>query len=139
MKSITLQGLLGRFVIALALVYLTWNPSPVNYVRWAMNQWSELGPFVLFVGLALITGWVVFLRATLRALGTFGIVLAVALAGSILWILIRYDIVDPTNASALAWVILALFALVLAGGLSWSHLRRAWSGQSDVLEADDEI
>ena len=138
MKSIGTQGIAIRFVFALALVYLTWNPSPVNYVRWALNQWSSLGPFVLFVGLALIGGWVVFLRSTFRALGTFGIFLAVAIAGSILWIVIRYGIVDPTNASALGWVILALFALVLATGMSWSHLRRAWSGQADVLDGDDD-
>lgn len=139
MKPISAQGVATRFVIALALVYLTWNPSPVNYVRWAMNQWSTLGPFVLFVGLALIVGWAVFLRSTFRALGTFGVFMAVAIAGSILWIVIRYDIVDPTNTSALGWVILALLALVLAIGMSWSHLRRTWSGQADVLDGDDEI
>ncbi len=137
MKSISLGGVGRRFGIAFALVCLTWNPSPFSFYDWAAANWSELTPLVSLVGLGLIIGWVVFLRATVRSLGTIGIVLAFALAASILWIIIDYGLIDPTNGSMLAWVVLTLFAAVLTAGMSWSHLRRRWSGQADIDDVDD--
>jgi len=125
-----------RFVVAFLMVCLTWNPSPYSFTRWALNNWQELAPLVLFVGLCLLIGWVVFLRATARSLGPIGIFLAVALAGSILWIIIRYNLIDPSNSMTLSWVVLTLFAAILSAGMSWSHLRRRWSGQADIDDVD---
>ena len=125
-----------RFVVAFLMVCLTWNPSPYSFTRWALNNWQELAPLVLFVGLCLLIGWVVFLRATARSLGPIGIFLAVALAGSILWIIIRYNLIDPSNSTTLSWVVLTLFAAILSAGMSWSHLRRRWSGQADIDDVD---
>jgi hypothetical protein len=136
-RPISLAGIGIRFLFAFALVCLTWNPSSVNFYRWAVNQWSDMMPVVLFVGLALLIAWVVFVRATARALGPIGIVLALALAGSILWIIIRYGLVNPANSDVLTWVVLTLFAAVLTMGMSWSHLRRRWSGQADVDDVDE--
>ncbi|HMB73488.1 MAG TPA: DUF6524 family protein, partial [Gammaproteobacteria bacterium] len=68
MKGLTWNGVFVRFVIAFALVALTWNPSPYNYVRWALNNWQEMAPFVLFSGLVMTITWVVFLRAGARSL-----------------------------------------------------------------------
>jgi hypothetical protein len=137
MNGITLGGISTRFVFAFALVVLTWNPSRVNFAHWALNQWSEMTPVVLFVGLALLLGWAVYVRATARALGPMGLILAAALAGSIVWMIIRYNLIDPTNSTVLAWVLLTLFAAVLTAGMSWSHLRRRWSGQADVDDVDE--
>jgi hypothetical protein len=136
-RGITLGGIAARFAFAFALVSLTWNPSPVNFYRWAVNQWDDMAPIVLFVALALSIGWAVYLRATARSLGTLGLILAVGLAGTILWIIIFYGLIDPTNGRTLAWVMLTLFAAILAVGMSWSHLRRRWSGQADVDDVDD--
>jgi hypothetical protein len=136
-RGITLKGIGVRFVIAFALVVLTWNPSPYNFARWALNNWSEMAPLVLFVTLCLIIGWAVFLRATTRSLGAMGIVLAVALAASILWIVIYYGFIDPANRTTLGWVLLTMFAAILSAGMSWSHLRRSWSGQADIDDVDD--
>jgi hypothetical protein len=136
-RGITLGGIVTRFAFAFGLVCLTWNPSPVNFYRWAVNQWDAMAPVVLFVALALLIGWAVFFRATTRSLGTLGLIFAVALAGSILWIIIFYDLIDPTNDRTLAWVLLTLFAAILTAGMSWSHLRRRWSGQAEVDDVDD--
>jgi hypothetical protein len=137
MKPITLGGIATRFLFAFALVVLTWNPSPVDFIDWAINQWSRMPPVVLFVALALAAGWVVFIRATARSLGTLGVVLAIALAATVLWMLERY-VLDLTNSTVLAWVLLTLVAAVLTVGMSWSHLRRRWSGQADVDDVDDD-
>ena len=136
MRGLTFQGLAGRFLIALALVCLSWNPTRYNYYEWAVAQWSALTPLVVFVGLVLLIAWVVFLRATTRSLGFVGIVLAVALAGSVLWILFFYGLVDRTSSDVLGWIVLVLFAVILAAGISWSHLRRSWAGQADVDDVD---
>jgi hypothetical protein len=136
-RGISLKGIAARFVFAFGLVVLTWNPSPHNFTRWALNNWSELAPLVLFVALCLLIGWAVFLRATARSLGPIGVVLAVALAASILWIVIDYDFIDPANTTTLGWVLLTLFAAILSAGMSWSHLRRGWSGQADVDDVED--
>jgi uncharacterized membrane-anchored protein len=133
----TMNNLGLRFVIAFALVSLTWNPSALNYSRWAVAQWSAMAPLVLFVGLVLLVAWVVFLRATARSLGMFGILLGGALAGSILWIIVYYGWIDPANRTTLTWIVLAMLSAILAAGMSWSHLRRRWSGQADVDDVDD--
>ena len=88
-------------------------------------------------GALLLVAWVVFLRATVRSLGPIGLGLAVAIASVILWTIIYYDWIDPANSTALRWVLLTLLALILTAGMSWSHLRRRWSGQVDIDDVDD--
>lgn len=137
MKTISVSGLGLRFTIALGLVCLTWNPTRFNYYRWAMAEGSELAPIVVFVGLILLIAWVVFLRATTRSLGIVGITLAVAVAGSILWVLLDYEIISLADSTTLSWVVLTLLSAILAAGMSWSHLRRRWSGQADMDDVDE--
>jgi hypothetical protein len=136
LKTISLGGILIRFVVAFALVCLTWNPTRYNYFEWAIAQWQNIMPLVAFVGVALLIGWVVFLRTTARSLGGVGTFLAAALLGVFFWILVFYGLVDRTSA-ALGWVILALLAVLLTAGMSWSHLQRSWSGRVDVDDVDD--
>jgi hypothetical protein len=133
----SLRGIGTRLLIAFALVSLTWNPTRFNYYEWAFAQWSQFAPLVVFIGLVLLIAWIVFLRATARSLGVVGIILATALAGSVLWILFYYDFVDTASGDLLGWIVLALFAAILAAGMSWSHLRRGWAGQADVDDVDE--
>ncbi|MGD2166596.1 MAG: DUF6524 family protein [Gammaproteobacteria bacterium] len=137
MKALTWSGVFVRFIVAFSLVTLTWNPSPYNFIRWAINNWQEMTPFVLFSGIVLTITWVVFVRAGARSLGFIGSVLAVALAGSILWMVIDFEFIDPSNTTTLTWVVLTLFAAILTAGMSWSHLRRRWSGQIDIDDVDN--
>jgi hypothetical protein len=135
--SISFKGVGWRFVIAFLLVCLTWNPTRYNYVEWARANWSGLMPLVVFTGLVLLTAWIFFGRATARSLGVLGIILSLALAGTVIWILFYYDLVTTANTTLLSWIVLALLAVILAMGMSWSHLRRSWSGQVDVDDTDD--
>ena len=137
MRQLTAGGIAIRFVVAAALVCLTWNPTAYNYTRWAMANWNDLAAVVVFVGLIMVIAWIVFLRATARSLGPLGIVLAVALAATILWMLLEYNLVDPANRDTLTWVVLLLLAAILAAGMSWSHLRRRMAGQLDTDDVDE--
>jgi Family of unknown function (DUF6524) len=136
-RGITLRGIGTRFLIALALVCVTWNPTRFNYYDWALAQWSNIMPIVVLVGIVLAIAWIFFLRTTARSLGALGIILAVGLAATVLWVLFFYDIVAPDSGTPLAWIILVLLAAILAIGMSWSHLRRAWAGQADVDDVDE--
>jgi hypothetical protein len=135
--SISLKGVGWRFVVAFLLVCLTWNPTRYNYVEWARAQWSTLMPLVVFAGLVLLAAWIFFGRATARSLGGLGITLSLALAGTVIWTLFYYDFVSTANTTLISWLVLALLSLILAMGMSWSHLRRGWSGQVDVDDIDN--
>lgn len=135
--TLTIKGMGMRFVIAFALIALTWNPTRYNYVEWALAQWRNLPPLVLFVGLVMLVAWIVYFRATARALGTVGIVLAIALCFSVVWALVWYDFVDLANRRLVSWICIGLLAFILAAGMSWSHLRRRWAGQVDVDDVDE--
>jgi len=136
MKSLTWSGVCIRFIIAFSLVTLTWNPTRYNYILWALNNWQEMAPFVLFSGLVLTITWVVFVRAGARSLGFIGSVLSLGLAGSVMWMIIDFGLVDPANTTTLTWVLQTLFAAILTAGMSWSHLRRRWAGQVDTDDID---
>lgn len=132
-----MKGVGARFLVAFLLVCVTWNPTPYNYVEWAMAQWSNLMPLVVFAGLVLLIAWIFFGRATARSLGVLGITLSFALAATVVWILFRYGLVSTQSTTLISWIVLVLLAAILAMGMSWSHLRRSWSGQVDVDDTDD--
>jgi hypothetical protein len=138
MKPITLQGFLLRFLFALLLVLLTYNPSGYSYSHWLQNSVSNFGPLLAIAGISLIIGWVVYLRATLRSLGLIGLILAVLFFSIILWLFIDWGWLALNNVTAMSWVILILISAVLAVGISWSHIRRKISGQVDADDVDEE-
>ena len=132
-----MKGVGARFLFAFLLVGITWNPTRYNYVEWARAQWSNLMPLVVFVGLVLLIAWIFFGRATARSLGVLGITLSLALAATVIWILFYYGLVSAESTTLISWIVLVLLAAILAMGMSWSHLRRSWSGQVDVDDTDD--
>lgn len=138
MKPITLQGFILRFVFALLLVILTYNPSGYSYAHWLQTSFSDFTPLLGIAGISLIIGWVVYIRATLRSLGLIGLILATLFFSAILWLLIDWGWLGLNNVTAMSWVILVLLSAVLAVGISWSHIRRKLSGQVDSDDVDEE-
>lgn len=127
-----------RFVASLALVLLTYNPSDFSYVAWlrAASPENPLGPEHFVVGIVLLIGWVILLAATHRSLGTFGLILGVALLGGVVWLLTDIGWLNIDTVSSATWVALICIAALLAVGLSWSHVWRRLTGQFEV-DADD--
>jgi hypothetical protein len=129
--------LLPRLGFGVALVLATVNPTPYDFTGWAMrSDGASLAPVTL-AGVALLIAWVIYVRATLRSIGLFGAMLAAAFLGALVWTLHDAGVLDLTSGSALQWVVLVGLGLVLGVGLSWSHVRRALSGQSDVDDVDE--
>lgn len=146
LNGLSWRGFLLRLAGALLLVYATYNPERFSYFHWAIEpRPGEAGlsgilhgftPLKAFAGLGLLALWVVFLQATRRSLGAGGALLVVALFGCTIWAMIYYGMISPTSSKAIAHLILLAVSLVLAIGMSWSHITRRLSGQLDTDTVD---
>jgi len=137
MQKISWPGLLLRFGFAVVLVFATYNPSGYSYYNWVAGSLPEFSAVVVFAGVVLLIGWTVLLRATLRSLGPFGLVLAAAFFGVLLWLIVDVGLVPADTTRAVTYLVLVALSGVLATGVSWSHVRRRISGQSDVDDLDE--
>lgn len=128
-------GFMMRWAFAFLLVAATFNPTQMNYVHWAGQNYETQTPLVVFCGLVLLAGYVVYLRATFRSIGRWGMLLVAALFASLLWVLYDNHLLNVENADMNIWMGLLALSLVLGTGLSWSIFRRALSGQIDDTDA----
>jgi len=135
------QGFLLRFLFALALVYLTYNPTGLSYYHWAKDALlvdsTIMSPPFALISVILLIGWTIYLRATFRSLGGFGLLLALAFFAIIIWWLVDLGLLGIRNVSVFSYIVLFLIAAVLAVGMSWSHVRRRLSGQADMDDVDE--
>jgi hypothetical protein len=90
-------------------------------------------------GILLLIGWTIYLRATARSLGIFGLLLAAAFFGAILWLVIDWGLVHVDSVTAITYIVLVIMCGILAIGISWSHIRRRMTGQVDVDEVEDDL
>jgi hypothetical protein len=137
--GLTAMGFLWRLVAALVLVLLTYNPSGHSAYHWITSAISNsaFGPLHLLLVALLLIGWVIYWLATWRALGTLGVSLAALVLGAIIWLLFDIGLLESQSVSALTWISLICLALVLAIGVSWSHVWRKLTGQINVEDVDD--
>ncbi|MEM9343650.1 MAG: DUF6524 family protein [Pseudomonadota bacterium] len=131
------MGFLFRWLAAFALLALTFNPTEVNFVRWATRSWEAQTALVVLLGLLLTTGYIIYLRATLRSIGPFGMALIAAIFGALIWVLIDWGILRLDNPGLNVWLGLLAGSLILGIGLSWSIVRRHLTGQTDVDDVDE--
>ena len=127
----------ARWVFALALVLGTYNPTEYSYFSWIFSEGVTFGPVVALAGVALLIAWIVFLRATFMSMGWLGIILGGAFFGCIIWLLVDWGWLSLESTGSLTWAALVLLSLILAVGMSWSHIRKRLTGQYDVDEKDD--
>lgn len=128
-----------RWLAALALVLLTFNPTGHSAYAWIVEAVSArtFGPLNLLVIGLLLAGWAVFWIATWRALDTLGVVLTSIILGAFVWFLIDMGWIRTDSGPAITWVVLVCLATILAVGVSWSHISRRVTGQLNVEDVDD--
>jgi hypothetical protein len=136
MEEFSLGSRLGRLLFSVALVLLTFNPTGHSYYHWLADGFPSIQPLEAIAGIALLIAWLVFVRTTLSAIGTLGLALLVAFFAAVVWWVVSQGWLDPSNRSAMAWVVLLVLGLVLGIGMSWSHVRQQLSGQSSVDRVD---
>ena len=136
---LTATGLLWRFIIALALVLLTFNPSGESADHWISKAIvdRDFEPLHLILVAVLSIGWVVYWVSTWRALGGLGVGLAALLLGGIIWLLFDIGLLESHSVDAITWISLVCLSAVLAIGVSWSHFWRRLTGQYNVEDVDD--
>lgn len=131
------MGILLRCIGAFVLLAATYNPTQWNFTRWAEANWATQMPLVLLLGLLLGVGYLVYIGATLRSIGAFGIILVGAIVGALIWVLIDYGILTLQNPSLNLWLGIVALSVVLGIGLSWSIIRQRISGQATVDEVQE--
>ena len=136
LKEINWVGVGIRFLLALILVFATYNPDGYSYFDWAIKNFMDFSVLKAFVGVVLLIGWVVYLRATFRSLGPIGVTLAAAFFGTLLWLVVDWGLIPAGSIRTVTYLILIAASAVLATGMTWSHIRRRISGQMDVDEID---
>jgi hypothetical protein len=65
-----------------------------------------------------------------------GLILGGALLGGVVWLLMDLGVLSVSSFSSATWVSLFCIALLLAVGLSWSHVWRRLTGQFEVDDGD---
>ena len=130
------MGIFLRWLGAFILLAATFNPTEWNYVKWSIANGNSQLPLTLFLGLLLLVGFLIYLLATLRSIGTFGMLLVAALFGSGLWVLYSWGLLSLENSTLNTWLGLVALSLILGVGLSWSILKRRLSGQATVDDGD---
>ncbi|WP_299843544.1 DUF6524 family protein [uncultured Roseovarius sp.] len=131
------MGFLLRWLMAFLLLAATFNPTRWNYVRWTQENFNDQLPMAMLFGLLLLVGYIIYLRATVRSIGTFGMGLILAIVAALLWVLYDIGWLNLENRSFNLWLGIVALSLVLGIGLSWSHVRRMLSGQSDMDDVDE--
>ncbi len=138
-SGFTVLSFVWRLIAALILVLATFNPSGYSAYHWISGaiRADAFGPLHLLVIGVLLAGWVVFWLATWRALNTLGVILAGVILGALIWLLIDLGIMHAETVSAMTWIALVCLAVILAIGVSWSHISRRLTGQLNVEDVDD--
>ncbi|MCA0870033.1 DUF6524 family protein [Seohaeicola saemankumensis] len=131
------MGMFLRWLFAFGLLALTYNPTEWNFVRWALENYERYLSVTVLMGLILVIGYIIYLRATVRSIGGFGMFLVLAVVGALLWVLYDFGLLDLENQDLNVWLGIFSLSVVLGIGLSWSHVRRQLAGQHDVDDIDE--
>lgn len=126
-----------RWLVASLLVFATFNPSGYDLLHWGTRNLGARAPVVALACIIVLVGFIIYLRATFRSIGLVGIILVATLLGAVGWVLVDLRILSLQNTGLMIWLGLLCLSFILAVGLSWSHVRRAVSGQSDMDDLDD--
>jgi hypothetical protein len=127
-----------RFLFAVLLVFATYNPEGYSYFHWVKDVFPSISIEQGFVTILLVIGWVIFLRATFRSLGLIGLTLAVTFFALFVFMLIKWEWLTLDATKTMSYVVEILIAVLLALGMSWSHIRRRMSGQADMDDVDQD-
>lgn len=135
-RGFNVSGFIIRWIAAVVLVLATFNPTGWSFAGWVeATGFNQDLPLKALAAIVLVIGYVLYVMATLRSIGKFGIILLLILAGVLIWVVVTYTGAQ-IDGNILIWVGLFVVATIMAIGLSWSHIWRRMTGQVDVDEAD---
>ena len=136
-KEFSTGSYIARWVFAAALVFGTYNPSGYSYISWLFGEGTEFGPVLAIIGLVILIAWIIYLRATFLSMGWLGVTLGAALFAAIIWLFVDLGWLSIDSTGIISYLVLLLLSIILATGMSWSHIRRRLTGQIDVDDVED--
>lgn len=141
--NLSTGGFALRFILAIVVVFGTYNPEGYSYYDWALTplldaaDGSGFSVFKAFVGVILLIGWAILIRATSRSLGVIGITLATLFFALLIWLIIDLGGLDTGSLRVITYIVQVVIIGVLSIGVSWSHIRRRITGQIDTDDVED--
>ena len=128
-----------RFIFATIVVFATYNPEGYSYYHWIKPEFPTFTVYKALIGVILVIGWIILIRATLGSLGAIGITLALAFFGLLIWLIFDVFDIPRDSVRVISYIVQVLIICVLSIGVSWSHIRRRISGQVDTDEIEREL
>jgi len=131
--------LVGRMLIAAAVVFSTYNPTGNSIFHWVKNNMGDGMPdaWVVLAAIVAILINVVILIAAWKALGKIGTVIVLILFAALIYLAFQEGWASTGNNASLQWMALILYSAFLGIGLSGAILWRRATGQVVTDEADD--
>lgn len=130
-------GIFLRWLFAFVLLAATFNPTAWNYVRWIEANRTNNLSVTVFVGLLLFIGYVLYLSATFRSIGSFGVVMVLAVFASLIWVLHDQGILLLASQDVSLWLGIFALSVVLGIGMSWGFIHQTLTGRVDVDEYEE--
>lgn len=131
------SGFLLRWIFAILLVFITFNPTHYSLFHWLWPFSNEQLPLKILSILIMLIVYIIFLRATFRSIGILGIILASAISATLIWLFVDQGWMSLSNTTALTWILLVVIGTILGIGISWSHVRKKLTGQFDTDDVEE--
>ena len=109
------SSFLVRWVLAMFIVFATYNASGYSYYHWVTGAGAENWPLKSFIGVCLLTSYGVFAIAIWRSLGPVGVATSAACLTALVWTLVDYSLLDLNNPDAVSTVVGTLVATIAVG------------------------
>ena len=119
-----------RVCAALFIVFSTYNPSGISYYHWVVETWPRDWLLQVPIVPIYLVAYGLLLRATFRGLRPIGIILTIALMGTIGWLLIDMDLIRLASLGDFGLLLLYMLAGLLAAGVSWMRIWTRLTGQA---------
>jgi hypothetical protein len=134
-NSIPMGFVIVRFLLSLAFVFATYNPTGYSLVHWITDVAAGALSLKAVVGLALAMIYYAIFRVVFAAFRRSGLV--VAGLAAVLFVSELASIVVPRRSQPFwhfnillsQYIILCAMAIVVSLGISWSHLIEQLTGQ----------
>jgi hypothetical protein len=124
-----------RFLLAVIVVFGTYNPSGMSYTHWALSDIHTFSVVKALVGLMLVGGWGVLIHAAYHSLGVIGLIMVSVFFGLLFWLILDTGKKWlPVGGVVVQYALLLIVAFVLVIGVLWSHLHRKLTGQVDISD-----
>ena len=108
-QFMNLTGFFLRWLFALLLIMVTFNPTGYSLFHWVWPFANEQLPLKILVMVVVLACYIFYVSASMKSLGALGIVVVFAFCAMIL-----------------------MLSLVLGLGVSWSHIKKRITGQFDT-------